>query len=297
MPIKLISIAEIDLDGSPHTRYKLRTDVISEYAELYKEKKPCLPEVDLFKPENSPFYLVADGLHRIAAAQEAGLKSVVAIVTKGSWADCMRKAAGCNVAHGLRRSAEDKHCLLEEIFRNGGDKMTDMTIAMMAYVGVDLVRKTRRLLEGHGTIQPAPVRANANGQESSVRGEAVARKDWTGYTVPEPLWGLWSRRKEAMSLINTIEQLRKRLFIAEQEEDSLYAELDFHAAAESITNLKRNLKLCVPFAVCTQCQGQTKAVKECSLCKGRGMISEFRYKTVVPEEVKALRKKTIKQNK
>ncbi len=295
MSVKLIAIADIDLDGSPRTRHRLRDDVIEEYSELYLVKNPKVPYVDLFKPPNSPFYLVADGLHRINGAHKAGCKGIPAMVTEGTWADCMKRAAASNVTHGLRRSPEDKRALLEDVFRNGGHKWPNAQIALMCHVSEELVKSVRKILEAQQTIQPAPVRTNVNGREQTVAGEAKVFNDWTGYPIPETCLGIWRRRQEAQAFVAAIEDLRKRLAVAWNDEDLLFREFDFQTAAADIQSLKRNLGLLIPYAVCPQCQGQTIAVPDCAMCKGRGMVSKFRYTTVVPEELKLLRQKTIEE--
>jgi hypothetical protein len=55
------------------------------------------------------------------------------------------------------------------------------------------------------------------------------------------------------------------------------------------------LKQAVPFAICCYCQGRAETMTHCTVCKGRGVLSEHTWKTAVPEELKAVREKGIKK--
>lgn len=293
MPIRLVALADIDLDGSPHTRYTLHPDVIEEYGEVMKSKKSKMPEVKLWKSPKHNLYYVSDGLHRIHGAHAAGLTHIAAMVLNGTWADCLKDACQQNLTHGLRRSVEDKRCLVETVLMNGGDKWTNDAIAELTHVSRPTVIKIRELLEEHNTIKPAPVRTNTEGEKKTVS-VSKEEKDRTGTVIPKDLHPLWSRRKEPSRLIKILDGLRQEMYLAHQSEDALYAEVDFNALAADLQKIVVNLKLAIPWAVCTQCQGRLEVQpdKKCPMCKGRGMISQFRYDHCSPEEIKAIREKS-----
>jgi DnaJ-class molecular chaperone len=73
----------------------------------------------------------------------------------------------------------------------------------------------------------------------------------------------------------------------EDSGDLLWAETKFQEAICGIEQAIATTRAAIPYAVCPTCQG--KDVKGCTICNGRGFISEFRYKTCIPEEIKALR--------
>jgi hypothetical protein len=79
---------------------------VEEYAELYRAGV-ALPPVVVFADLKGAHYL-ADGWHRCAAAELAGLADVPADVRQGSRRDALLHAAGANAAHGLRRTNADK---------------------------------------------------------------------------------------------------------------------------------------------------------------------------------------------
>ena len=84
----------------------INRDVVSDYAELYKAGA-VLPPVVVFRDAQGA-QLLADGFHRCAGAELAGLAELPAEVRVGSRKDALLYAASANAAHGLRRSNADK---------------------------------------------------------------------------------------------------------------------------------------------------------------------------------------------
>jgi hypothetical protein len=76
---------------------------------------------------------------------------------------------------------------------------------------------------------------------------------------------------------------------AQENRDMLYAEMHFSSALAQAEQLWTDLKTARPFAVCPTCQGQVP--EKCTLCRGRGLISEFRWNTCVTREDKEFRSK------
>ena len=72
----------------------------------------------------------------------------------------------------------------------------------------------------------------------------------------------------------------------------LFAEVQFSSALSQAEQLWTDLKTARPFAVCPTCQGQVP--DKCTLCRGRGLISEFRWNTCVTREDKGFRFKAKK---
>lgn len=79
---------------------------VEEYAALYRSGV-VLPPVVVFADPKGARYL-ADGWHRCAAAELAGLVEIAADVRQGSRRDALLHAAGANASHGLRRTNADK---------------------------------------------------------------------------------------------------------------------------------------------------------------------------------------------
>ena len=63
-------------------------------------------------------YWLADGFHRVRAAQEAGLAGINADVRQGTRRDAVLFSAGANAVHGLRRSNADKRRAVETLLND-----------------------------------------------------------------------------------------------------------------------------------------------------------------------------------
>lgn len=298
---QLVSLGLINLDESPRMRFNIRDEVVKDYAAIYKEYhgKPHnpLPPVELFKVQGRPGFFVADGQHRIRGCRASGTLTIRAHVSYGSWADCLRAACSYNVSHGLRRSDEDKRAIVEEIFAHGGAKYSNNHIATLARVSEDLVSKTRKILESIGSVEKVEFRRNAEGVERKVReNKPKVEKDRRGTEIPKEAHAYWERRNECNELLEYLEKIRVHLYRASITNDPLYVEIDMNAAAADLRRLQHNLKLAIPYVVCTQCQGRFESQPggQCSMCKGRGLISQFRYEHCSPEEIKLIRDRANK---
>jgi ParB-like nuclease domain len=84
----------------------VNSEVVREYADALRSGAE-LPPVVVFRDPSGVHWL-ADGHHRAAAAELAGLSELAADVREGSRRDALLHAAGANAAHGLRRSNADK---------------------------------------------------------------------------------------------------------------------------------------------------------------------------------------------
>jgi hypothetical protein len=116
--------------------------------------------------------------------------------------------------------------------------------------------------------------------------------DSEGYPVPEPALEFWNRKSEVQVLLSAISKIKGVLKKAQESDDKMYREVMFSAVISDLTNAYTGIHTAMPYAVCTTCQGQVPG--KCTLCRGRGMISKFRWETVVPSELKQLRIKTSK---
>lgn len=110
-----VPIASLRLDGGTQPRSELNQDTVSDYAEAMKAKR-AFPPVTVYH-DGSAFWL-ADGFHRVAAAQRAGLAKLAADVREGSRRDAVLFSVGANAAHGLRRTNADKRRAVETLLRD-----------------------------------------------------------------------------------------------------------------------------------------------------------------------------------
>lgn len=107
--IRELNLDEIVID--PEVRVREATDeaTVEEYVQAWKSGT-AFPPVDVFYDEQT--YRLADGVHRFLGAKRAGVKNLRAAVRPGTARDAFLFAAGCNAAHGRRRSNADKRLIV-----------------------------------------------------------------------------------------------------------------------------------------------------------------------------------------
>jgi hypothetical protein len=113
--------------------------------------------------------------------------------------------------------------------------------------------------------------------------------DGTGWPIPTQLIPLWQRSSEVQEMLTTISRVKGALRTAQETKDKLFAEVLFSSALSQLDQAWADIKTAKPFAVCPTCQGQVP--DQCTLCKGRGLISEHRWNTCVTREDKEFRAK------
>ena len=111
--------------------------------------------------------------------------------------------------------------------------------------------------------------------------------DATGWPVPTQLIPLWNRAGEVQELLTILSRVKGALRSAQDNKDLLFAEVHFSSALSQLDQARYDVKSAKPFAVCPTCQGQVP--DKCTLCRGRGLISEFRWNTCVTREDKEFR--------
>lgn len=326
--MKSLKIKEIRTDAGTQIRVRLNEDTVAEYAESFTDGAQ-FPPVVVFHDGNEN--ILADGFHRVMGAIRAGLKDVLADIRKGSRTDALKYALGANSNHGLKRTNADKrnsidvalkewpklssaelgriccvhHSTVEEIRKSnqpadsagcqtriGGDgkerKMpvpTKPTIPVPSKPIIPIPVKSAPLEKTvHIPIKSAPVPPVP---QKPKEPEAVLDK--TGWPISEKLLPIWERSGEVQELLSAISKVKGALRKAQEDKDKLFAEVSFSSALAHLDQAFTDIKTAMPYAVCPTCQG--KSASSCVLCKGRGFISEFKWKTVVPSETKAIREK------
>ncbi len=111
--------------------------------------------------------------------------------------------------------------------------------------------------------------------------------DATGWPIPTQLIPLWQRSGEVQEMLTTLSRVKGALRTAQETRDKLFAEVNFSSALSQLDQAWTDIKTAKPFAVCPTCQGQLP--DQCTLCRGRGFISEHRWNTCVTREDKEFR--------
>jgi hypothetical protein len=111
--------------------------------------------------------------------------------------------------------------------------------------------------------------------------------DATGWPIPTQLIPLWQRADEVQEMLTTLSRVKGALRTAQENKDMLFGEVNFSSALSQLDQAWTDIKTAKPFAVCPTCQGQLP--ENCTLCRGRGLISEHRWNTCVTREDKEFR--------
>ncbi len=113
--------------------------------------------------------------------------------------------------------------------------------------------------------------------------------DATGWPIPTQLIPLWNRVGEVQELLTALSRVKGALRSAQENRDMLFAEVNFSSALSQLDQAFTDVKTAKPFAVCPSCQGQVP--ENCTLCRGRGLLSEYRWNACVTREHKEFRAK------
>ena len=186
--IFLLPLASIRIDcGIQQREEMLDAGVVSEYARAMSDGSQFPPVVVY---HDGADHWLADGFHRVEAADEAKIKTIAAEIRQGSKRDATLFACGANRDHGLRRSRVDvrraiETMLTDEEWAGWGDRK----IAECVGASHPTVANVRRELEGQlvnfTTSPPDPSTADIEEMEGDdLSGTRQAAAMMKGETVP-----------------------------------------------------------------------------------------------------------------
>ncbi|MBT4818826.1 MAG: ParB N-terminal domain-containing protein [Lentisphaerae bacterium] len=167
-----LRIADIIRDEATQPRSEMNDAVVAQYAELM-QGDTVFPPVVVFHSEGT--YVLADGFHRIAAAELAGLEEIESEVREGSRRDAILFALDANSKHGLNWTNADKRravtLLLED---EEWSKWSTRVIAGRCGVSHTLVSNLRRELSVNG-LQMEERKAVRNGTEYTMQTDRIGK--------------------------------------------------------------------------------------------------------------------------
>lgn len=322
---KKIKLSEIVTDAGTQVRAGLNEATVADYAEALADGAK-FPPVIVF--HDGSRYIAADGFHRIHAALRIGATQIECDIRKGGKSDALKFALGCNAHHGLRRTNADKRHAVGMALKEF-PKLSDRALAEICLVGHTFVADVRRAqVESNSTsgvnrshlpppprigkdgktyrLPPPPMqrrcephgpptnRTDATNGTTAARGDSrpttappKSPADATGWPIPTQLIPLWQRADEVQEMLTALSRVKGALRSAQENKDKLFAEVNFSSALSQLDQAWTDIKTAKPFAVCPTCQGQLP--DKCTLCKGRGLISEHRWNTCVTREDKEFR--------
>jgi len=179
----LVEIAVIRRDEACQPRATTHLDLIEEYANALLDGA-AFPPVTLF--DDGVDYWLADGYHRVDAAEAACRAEILAEIKQGTRRDAILFSLGVNAAHGLRRTNEDKRRAVLTMLRDPEwVTWSDREIARRCAVDHDMVGRLRpsggfrqmgrtRTVERGGTTYEMDTARIGNGSDAIPNAELWA---------------------------------------------------------------------------------------------------------------------------
>jgi hypothetical protein len=166
------------MDGGTQPRSKLSDSVVDEYAQAMADGVE-FPPVDVYYDGTD--YWLADGFHRIRAAQKAELAELAAEIHQGTVADAQWHSFAANKAHGLPRSNEDKEKTIRAALRHPKSVgLSDRELGRHLGVHGTTVGRYRAEMESSAAIQQID-------QRTVTRGDSTYQQDTSNIgTNPGP---------------------------------------------------------------------------------------------------------------
>lgn len=158
MKIREVPVDDLILDPRLNLRDRLDQDTVERYMDAWDR----LPPVTVYEVEGR--WLLADGVHRHAAAVTLGKRNIKAEVIKGSFDEALDFVAGANLHHGLPLTRAERRRAIEVKLRLHHE-WSDRHLAEDLGVGRELVAKIRRQLMDASQIPTGGIRIGSDGKK------------------------------------------------------------------------------------------------------------------------------------
>ena len=155
-----LALSVIELNGGTQSRAELDHSAIESYGDAMQAGVVFPPIIVFYDGEK---YWLADGFHRVEAADAAGLEEIDADVRQGTRREAVLFSLGANAHHGVRRTNSDKRRAVHTLLVDDEWKAwSDRKIADTCGVSHTMVAIARRELTQRvatvATPPPEPTR-------------------------------------------------------------------------------------------------------------------------------------------
>lgn len=140
--LRLLPLAAICKDGNTQHRSAISGDMITEYAALMKEGV-IFPPIRVWWDGQQ--YWLADGFHRLAAAERSGLTEIMCEVRNGTQSDAQWDSYAANTSHGLRWTvAETQRVIQLALSHPNAGCLSNVELAKHLHLSEHTVRRWRK---------------------------------------------------------------------------------------------------------------------------------------------------------
>ena len=196
--IKELPVAKIDKADAIQVRVNgLDDKLVKEYA-AKKKLGATFPPIAIFAEKGSQRYVLADGLHTLAADKQNGSETITCIVREGDLHDAKEYALGANDGHGLRRTSADKRNAVA-IALNDPEwcEWSNADIGRLCKTSTETVRKVRRKMIRRGDIPEQDTVKTTRKGKTVVRKATAARSNLGSEAKNKAKTGTSKRRRVA----------------------------------------------------------------------------------------------------
>lgn len=164
MPIKVLNLQSIRIDGGTQARTAINNELVSDYAAAMSEGVH-FPEIECYF--DGVDYWLVDGFHRLHAMLTLGKASATVMVFNGTLREAVWHSLGVNTGHGLRKSNDDKRKSVQAALNDTEwSQQSDRAIAKHCGCSKTLVGQMRN-----------PTPAETNTHAGSVGGSSTTLSD------------------------------------------------------------------------------------------------------------------------
>lgn len=171
-----LSIASIRRDGGTQPRDHISTEIAKDYAEAQVDGAQFPPVVVFY---DGTEYWLADGFHRVMAAEILNLPEISADVRQGDRRDAVLFSVGANADHGYRRSNLDKRRAVVTLLNDPEwSGWSDREIARRCCVEHHLVGSLRpKPVTGDKPSEPTRIYLDKHGNKSVMKIGGLAKRE------------------------------------------------------------------------------------------------------------------------
>ena len=258
--MKTLNINAIIIDKGTQSRERISEETVTDYAEAMQEGDQ-FPAITVF--HDGVEYYLADGYHRLHAAQRVGRASIQAEIKTGTLRDAILYSLGANSNHGLRRTNADKRkCIMTLLEDFEWQELTNSEIAAHCRVSRQLVTAVRAEISGgqkvSSVVTNTPKKSKPVKLDNVVeppeepfiaeKDEAVAELVAENQRLADKLAvNALPTEEEKLAATDTISELREQIRILEIENQSLKISRDTYQREnaelkKTVQSLQRKLK-------------------------------------------------------